>query len=240
MSGDKDDDKKDDSKSDDKKAGSGFGSISEFFTHLFTSPFQMIAGLGKGVFSNTILNPIGVLTTGGIIALLGKFAPSLVAWGLDKIGGEKLKARVNEDLKSGARGWIVDWAVRGTRSQAVWRRPGASLVRQRWWRVSACWRSNWSIAMAWVMPARPMHRAPNNLLSCPPGRDRAKPPPFRTKRFKISWLNAESPCRRRNSCVRRRLPTRASGGVSEAKGRRAPSTNRDCHKTFTHIAKTPC
>ena len=108
MSGDKDDDKKDDSKPDDKKAGSGFGSISEFFTHLFTSPFQMIAGLGKGVFSNTILNPIGVLTTGGIIALLGKFAPSLVAWGLDKIGGEKLKARVNEDLKSGARGWIVD------------------------------------------------------------------------------------------------------------------------------------
>ncbi len=106
-------------------AGGGFfsdllSSPFRFLKGLLMAPINGVVGIGKGIFSNTIGNPLGVLMNSAIGLGLIKFAPDLVAWLPFKLGDKKVGQVVADHMvEGGTPAAIKDSLIAGVAISAV-------------------------------------------------------------------------------------------------------------------------
>lgn len=66
-----------------------------------TSPFAAIGNMGKGIWNRTIGNPLSVLATSGVIALVAKFIPDVIRWFPMNINGKPVGETMAEHARDG-------------------------------------------------------------------------------------------------------------------------------------------
>lgn len=78
-----------------------------FLMSILKAPFNIVGGLGKGVWDGTIGNLSGLLFSGAAFAGIATFAPQLVKWLPFKVNGKKLGDALGEKLEEGGTGELL-------------------------------------------------------------------------------------------------------------------------------------